>query len=249
YEEGETGIIGTKYTFSTSTTDQDMHQIYYLFDWGDDTNSGWLGPEESGKAITDGHIYKEARVYSVKVKAKDEYDAESEWSNKYTIIIGNIAPDKPGKPTVNPKNGKVGDEFYFTTSTKDPNKGDTLFYLFDWGDGTDSGWFGKNNNEGYPSDQTISASHSYDKTGSYKVTVKAKDQKGEESHWSDPVTATVKKNKDDPVDPIPVNPTPVNPTPVNPTPVNPTPVNPTPVNPTPVNPTPVNPTPVNPTPV
>jgi len=37
------GIVGVEYTFNTSTTDPEGDDVYYLFDWGDGTNSGWQG--------------------------------------------------------------------------------------------------------------------------------------------------------------------------------------------------------------
>jgi len=35
-----------KYTFVT--TDPDGDDVYYFVDWGDETNSSWLGPSNSG---------------------------------------------------------------------------------------------------------------------------------------------------------------------------------------------------------
>ena len=32
-----------------ASTNPDGDNIFYLFDWGDDTNSGWIGPYKSGE--------------------------------------------------------------------------------------------------------------------------------------------------------------------------------------------------------
>ncbi|GAG82097.1 unnamed protein product, partial [marine sediment metagenome] len=36
-------MVGVQGSFSTSTTDPDGDNVYYLFRWGDGTNSGWIG--------------------------------------------------------------------------------------------------------------------------------------------------------------------------------------------------------------
>ncbi|UCD12958.1 MAG: hypothetical protein JSW60_05165, partial [Thermoplasmatales archaeon] len=42
------GITDIEYTFSSSTTDPEGDKIYYKFEWGDGTDSEWVGPYESG---------------------------------------------------------------------------------------------------------------------------------------------------------------------------------------------------------
>ena len=79
--EGPTnGKTGTEYTYLVSTNDLDNDQVYYLFDWGDGNDSGWLGPYTSGESITESHIWSKQGTYIVKTKAKDVNNAESEWS-------------------------------------------------------------------------------------------------------------------------------------------------------------------------
>ena len=78
------------YDFNASTTDPDGHELYYWFDWGDDTNSGWLGPAPSGDIFTDSHLWKDNGSYSVKVKAKDIYGSETAWSNVLTMKVGPV---------------------------------------------------------------------------------------------------------------------------------------------------------------
>jgi len=83
----EEGIILEEYSFFTSTTDPEEDQIYYWFDWGDNTNTGWLGPFISGTSIEESHTWYDSGNYSVKVKAKDEKNSESDWSEPLTINI------------------------------------------------------------------------------------------------------------------------------------------------------------------
>jgi hypothetical protein len=67
--------------------DPDGDDILYMFDWGDGTNSGWLGPYASGITITASHKWTSSGIYLVKVKAKDIYGSESGWSDSLTVII------------------------------------------------------------------------------------------------------------------------------------------------------------------
>ena len=75
------------YTFSASSTDPNSDQIYYWFDWDDGSNSGWLGPYNSGQTSTTSHIWSSQGTYSVKVKAKDTKGSESVWSDPLSINL------------------------------------------------------------------------------------------------------------------------------------------------------------------
>ena len=94
--EGESsGKAGTSYTYSSSTTDPDTDRIFYLFDWGDGTESGWIGPYDSGDTIFQSHIWTAQGDYVVKVKAKDDPNddgdpsdgMESVWSDPLQISM------------------------------------------------------------------------------------------------------------------------------------------------------------------
>jgi len=81
------GKAGTEYIYMSNTTDPDGDQVYYWFDWGDNTNSGWLGPFDSGETVSAKHVWTVKGDYEIKVKAKDVYDAESEWSDPLSISM------------------------------------------------------------------------------------------------------------------------------------------------------------------
>ena len=87
------GITGTSYTYSTHTTDPDGDNVYYFFDWGDGSTTGWLGPFASGNTISTSHMWGSVGTYSIKVKAKDVNNAESEWSDSLTVTI--TLPNSP----------------------------------------------------------------------------------------------------------------------------------------------------------
>jgi hypothetical protein len=81
------GKAKSEYTYSTKAIDQKSEQLYYLFDWGDETNSSWLGPYNSGELIEASHTWTQKGSYDVKVKAKDSYDLESLWSDPLPITM------------------------------------------------------------------------------------------------------------------------------------------------------------------
>jgi hypothetical protein len=81
------GGPGKNLTYCTNTTDPDDDDVYYWFDWGDGTNSGWIGPFASGEEVCFWHIWKIKGTYQVKVKAKDIYSTVSEWSDPLSVII------------------------------------------------------------------------------------------------------------------------------------------------------------------
>jgi hypothetical protein len=79
------GKIKTVYTYTTSTTDPNGDQVYYLWDWGDGNNSSWLGPYNSGVTTNTTHKWIVKGSYSIKVKAKDIHGKESDWSDPLPI--------------------------------------------------------------------------------------------------------------------------------------------------------------------
>jgi nitroreductase len=89
------GTVGISYTYTTSTIDPDGNQISYLFDWGDGTNSGWTPFVPSGTEGEGAHIWYNSGNYEVKVKAKDNYSAESNWAT-LTVTM------PKSKPAINP---------------------------------------------------------------------------------------------------------------------------------------------------
>ena len=171
------GDIGVEYQFSSTTTDPESEQIYYWFDWGDGTNSDWIGPHTSGETGTASHIWNERGGFDVKVKAKDINDGESEWSEEVKIWIANKPPDKPkikGPIIIEP-----GVPQEFTFSAKEPD-GDQVYILVMWGDSGSGNWEGPLN-----SGDPLKLSHTWDEPQTkYVIHAKAKDNLGYESDWA-----------------------------------------------------------------
>lgn len=81
------GSPGKSYTYSSSSIDPEQDFIYYKFDWGDELDSGWLGPYNSGDTVEASHSWEEKGSYYVRVIAKDENNKYSQWSEPLPITI------------------------------------------------------------------------------------------------------------------------------------------------------------------
>jgi hypothetical protein len=71
------GKQGIEYNFNVQTTDPEGQDLYFYVDWGDGTNSGWVGPSASGVEVVLNHTWSKRGTYTVKAKAKDIIGAES----------------------------------------------------------------------------------------------------------------------------------------------------------------------------
>ncbi len=81
------GDAGEELVYVTTTFDPDGDDLYYWFEWGNGNNSGWVGPFQSNEIANASYIWPEGRNYTIKVKAKDEYGAESIFSRGFSIHI------------------------------------------------------------------------------------------------------------------------------------------------------------------
>jgi len=74
------GNMGTEYDYTISTTDPDGDDVFYWIEWcNEGCTSGWQGPYTSGEERVFSHTWDEQGDFTIKVKAKDTYDAESDY--------------------------------------------------------------------------------------------------------------------------------------------------------------------------
>jgi len=133
---------------------------------------------------------KQNDIYYYRVKGHNAERGWGDFSPLEQINVGVEDNDPPNTPTIDgPTSGQAGTEYTYTSSTSDPN-GDQVFYLFDWGDGTNSGW-----TDPHPSGATASASHTWTTQGNYQIKAKARDTNFAESDWSDPLSVSMPKSK------------------------------------------------------
>ncbi|MCX6663972.1 MAG: PKD domain-containing protein [Euryarchaeota archaeon] len=113
------GIANVEYSYSGNTTDPNGDNIYYLFNWGDGSNSGWLGPYPSGTTVEASHVWSYGGIYNVKLKAKDTIDGP--WSDPLVVQIAG--------PDIELQNVKGG---FFKVSAEIKNTGDVAVSNVNW---------------------------------------------------------------------------------------------------------------------
>jgi hypothetical protein len=85
---GETdGTAGTAYTYTATATDPDGDMLLYRFDWDDGTMSSWLGPYPPGERASATHTWNRTGAFGIRVKARDIYGEESEWSDPLGVSM------------------------------------------------------------------------------------------------------------------------------------------------------------------
>ena len=89
------GKPGIPYPYTFTATDPDESVIRYFIDWGDNTNSGWLGPCNSGETITQSHAWSTQGTFDIKAKAKDPYNEEGPWGELKVTMPRNKIMNKP----------------------------------------------------------------------------------------------------------------------------------------------------------
>jgi len=95
----------------------------------------------------------------------------------------NERPNKPATPS-GPAEGSPDTEYTFTTTGATDPDGDSLQYMWDWGDGNFSDWL-----------DTNEATHTWTYEDNFEVRVMAVDEHGGESEWSEPLSFSTPKNK------------------------------------------------------
>ena len=104
-------------------------------------------------------------------------------SNPGSVSTSNRPPATPSAPS-GTQEGTTATRYMYWAMTTDPD-GDTLWYTFDWGDGSGSTTILKN------SGTTGSATHSWTRSGEYAVRVRSTDSEGAISSWSPAMTVNV----------------------------------------------------------
>jgi PKD repeat protein len=70
------GTIGISYDYIFKAIDPEGASVWYYIDWGDTSNTSWLGPYDSDKQVNFNHTWTKQGTYFIKCKAKDPYNDE-----------------------------------------------------------------------------------------------------------------------------------------------------------------------------
>jgi predicted amidohydrolase len=85
------GKVMVKHIFFISAIDPYYNDVYYFIDWGDNTTSDWFGPFNSGKEISVNHTWLKQGNFIIRIKAKNNIGAISEWGTLTVTIPRNKA--------------------------------------------------------------------------------------------------------------------------------------------------------------
>ena len=104
---------------------------------------------------------------------------------KSTNFYINSNPPSTPSYLIGPSEVEVGVSEEFTAGGSIDPDGDMVRYIFNWGDGTQTG------SDFVTSGENVTVEHYWNSKGEYDVKVKARDKYGAESGWSDPITVIV----------------------------------------------------------
>ena len=145
------------------------------------------GLQGYGDSNGDGMCSLEEAFYYAKPRIESETGMHPQIFDDYpgelVLTEKELPPSQPEKP-YGQEIGKTNTTYTYQVISSDP-EGDNIKYLVDWGDGN------KEWTDFYPSGEVASITHSWNKEGTYEISVMAKDEKGAEGGWSDPAIVTM----------------------------------------------------------
>ena len=149
--------------------------------------------DQDGKVYWKALIEEDGRQIPIDVDLTDDGgfiiagrtgDGGSVNTDSFMIKLSSFDNNRPDKPEIDgPDKGKPDTEYTFTATGTDPD-GDTLKYMWDWGDGNFSEWL-----------DTNEATYTWTTEDKFDIKVMTMDENGGESDWSDPLSFSTPKNK------------------------------------------------------
>ncbi len=80
-------LVNEPCLFTITASDIDGDDISVMVDWDDGSSSEWIGPKSSGDSFELVHDWDLDGTYQVKVKTKDAFGYESEWSDPVEVTV------------------------------------------------------------------------------------------------------------------------------------------------------------------
>jgi hypothetical protein len=169
------GDANQELTYEFIATDFEEDTIRYIINWDDgETTETGLHPQNT--SIQESHSWDLNGDYFITARAIDSHGKPGDFSDSYHIRIGDQAPTV----TIDgPKSGKVGLEYFFFFIATDP-EGDDVWYDIEWGDGNTITDIGP-----HPSGKTITQGHTWQRSDTFTIRARARDEFGKYGPWSD----------------------------------------------------------------
>ena len=176
-----TSKVGVVCPFKVTASDPDFDPVSVRIDWNNGDTSDWSQNFQSGDTITLKYAWPAAGSYRISAQARDDKGAMSLWSNWHAVTITdtvNVPPENPPSP-MGSDTGFVGTVYDFSDLAVDRN-GDRVRLQFDWGDGDTFDWSAL-----VAESTSVTMSHRWLEPGEYSVVVRAMDERGLMSGWSE----------------------------------------------------------------
>jgi len=166
--EPYTGFARAEITFDGSRSyDRDGRIISWRWSFGDGTNG-------SGEVVQ--HAYALPGRYTVILTVTDNKHATDSYTTTAAIALGNNPPSKPS--VSGPASGQQNISYVYSVVSTDPD-GDSLQYVFSWGDGSQS------TSPLFASGHSIYTMHQWGAAGLYTVRIYAQDPSNASSEVSE----------------------------------------------------------------
>ena len=152
------GYAGRSYSYSIFAKDpDDGDQLRYTLDWGDGTASE-TEFVDSGRSVSQSHVWDDEGGYSVRVMAADSEGDESDWSPPLVVAISR-RPHPTAVISANPAVITEGETISFGAegSKSYYQDGGIVSYEWDFGDGSTGAG--------------VNVEHTYPRSGQYTVTL------------------------------------------------------------------------------
>jgi len=165
-------------TYSSVTTDPNLDDVLYVFDWGDGLADTTALMQSGDTALAD-HKWASIGTYSVRARAQDSKGNWSGWSEALSVAVStNHPPDPPLRPT-HAGADSVGKPVAFTTAATDED-GDSVRVKYYFAEGQVSS-YGPQTASGEPYADTVI----YSQNG-WKVVYAVATDGTDTSDWSVP---------------------------------------------------------------
>ena len=160
------GYVDMTYTFTIYW--EDGCDCYIMIDWGDGSQTEWLGPYE--QPVLFSHAWARPGEYIMNMKMKDIYGNETPWFS-YIVTILDPENNAPNKPDISGKWIIFDVELECNIIATDPDEDDVKYHI-DWDDGE------SDITDFYKSGETVTIRHVYSAQRVYTITVYAEDIHG-----------------------------------------------------------------------
>ena len=179
----DTVYININAQYSAVSTDPESYHLIYTFNFGDGYT--WSSDlVQSGVRVYHSHTYTSVGDKTLTVTVQNTRGGENENSKTIEVLEPtNAAPNQPNNPSGRDE-GWPDISYGFSFSTTDPN-GDNIRYEIDWGDGTTT------LTQYYSSGTSVTSYHQWSDNGYYYIKVRAQDEHGLWSSWSDSHIITI----------------------------------------------------------